>query len=69
MIIDPEVELFVPPETIVFNPVGAIIAAARLETLRPGHPAVAWTAKARATLAAQLGEPLALATERVELGA
>jgi Peptidase family M23 len=66
--VDREVELSVPPETIVFNPVGAVIAAAQLAGLEPGHPAVAWTLKAKATLAAQLGEPLSLATNRVELG-
>jgi hypothetical protein len=61
------VELFVPPETIVFNPLGAVITAARLQALKPGQGALAWTAKAEATLAAQLGEPLQLATERIEL--
>ena len=61
------VELFVPPTTTVFNPLGAVIAAAQLAALKMGQPAVAWTAKAKATLAAQLGEPLAMATERVVL--
>lgn len=65
--VDREVELSVPPETVVFNPIGAVIAAAQLAALKPGHPAVAWTLKAKATLAAQLGEPLSLATDRVEL--
>jgi hypothetical protein len=65
--IDREVELSVPPTTVVFDPLGAIIAAARLQSAKPGQPARAWTAKAPATLDAQLGEPLALSTDRVEL--
>jgi hypothetical protein len=65
--VDRRVELTVPPTTVVFDPLGAVIAAAKLQALKPGQPARAWTAKAPATLAAQLGEPLVLATERVEL--
>jgi hypothetical protein len=67
--VDREVELMVPPETLVFDPVGGLIAAAELAALKAGQPAVAWTGKATATLDAALGLPLALATERVELGA
>jgi hypothetical protein len=52
---------------VVFNSLGAIIAAAKLESLKPGQPARAWTAKAPVALGAQLGEPMLLATERVEL--
>jgi len=65
--VDREVELFVPVTTLVFNPAGAIIAAAKLKALKAGQAAVAWTARAEATLAAQLGEPLKLSTERIEL--
>jgi murein DD-endopeptidase MepM/ murein hydrolase activator NlpD len=63
-----EVELSVPPETLVFDPVGGLIAAAELSALEAGQKAVAWTGKATATLDAALGLPLALATEKVELG-
>lgn len=62
-----EVELMVPPETAVFNPVGALIAAAKISALKPGQAAVAWTQKALATLEAQLGEPMTLATEKIIL--
>jgi hypothetical protein len=65
--VDHKLELAVPPTTVVFNALGAVIAAARLEALKPGQPARAWTEKVTATLAAQLGEPLVLSTERVEL--
>jgi hypothetical protein len=61
------VELHMPPETAVFNPVGALITAAKLDALRPGQPAVAWTRKALATLDAQLGAPFSLATEKIVL--
>jgi peptidase M23-like protein len=62
-----EVELMVPPQTAVFNPVGALIQAAKLAALKPGQAAVAWTQKALATLDAQLGEPMTLATEKIVL--
>jgi hypothetical protein len=62
-----EVELQMPPETAVFDPVGALITAAKLDALKPGQPAVAWTQKALATLDAQLGAPLALATQKITL--
>jgi hypothetical protein len=62
-----EVELMVPPETAVFNPLGALIQAAKISALKPGQPAVAWTQKALATLEAQLGEPMTLATEKIVL--
>ncbi|MGH3102553.1 MAG: M23 family metallopeptidase [Gaiellaceae bacterium] len=65
--VDRNVELMVPPSTIVFNPLGAVIAAAKLASLEPGQGAVAFTERALATLEAQLGEPFSLATERVEL--
>jgi hypothetical protein len=65
--VERRVELAVPPTTVVFNPVGAVVAAAKLSALQPGQKARAWTEKAVATLAAQLGEPLSLVTERVEL--
>jgi len=66
--VDRKVELMVPPTTVVLDPVGALITGAKLAALRPGRGAVAWTQKATATLEAQLGAPLALATERVVLG-
>lgn len=65
--VDRDVELMVPPETSVFNPVGALIAAAKVSALKPGQPAVAWTQRALATLEAQLGEPMTLATEKIVL--
>jgi Peptidase family M23 len=65
--VDREVELMVPPTTAVFNPVGALIQAAKLSALKPGQVAVAWTQKALATIEAQLGEPMTLATEKIVL--
>jgi len=65
--VDRKVELSVPPTTLVFDPVGALIEAAQLASLEPGQAAVAWTEKGRATLEAALGEPMTLVTERVEL--
>jgi len=67
--VDRKVELMVPPTTVVLDPVGALIAGAKLAALKPGQNAVAWTQKATATLEAQLGEPLTLATEKVVLTA
>lgn len=61
------VELAVPPTTVLENPLGAFLATARLDSLKPGQGAVAWTEKALSTLAAQLGEPQVLATARVVL--
>jgi hypothetical protein len=66
--VDRTVELMVPPTTVVFDPVGAVITLAELSALEPGEAAAAWTAKATATLEAALGEPLELTTERVKLG-
>jgi hypothetical protein len=65
--VEKQVELMVPPETAVFNPVGALIAAAKVSALKPGQAAVAWTQKALVTLEAQLGEPMTLATEKIVL--
>jgi hypothetical protein len=65
--VDREVELSVPPTTLVFDPLGALIEAAQLASLEPGQSAVAWTEKGRATIEAALGEPMSLVTERVEL--
>jgi hypothetical protein len=65
--INRRVELHMPPETAVFNPLGALITAAKLDALRPGQPAVAWTRRALATLDAQLGAPFSLATEKIVL--
>jgi hypothetical protein len=63
-----KIELMVPPTTLVFDPVGALITVAELSALEPGQAAIAWTPKTTATLDAALGVPLTLATERVELG-
>ena len=65
--INREVELIVPPQTAIFNPLGALVRAAKLSALRPGQPAVAWTQRALATIEAQLGLPQTLATERIVL--
>ena len=61
------VELAVPPETVVTDPLGALLASARLAALKRGEGAVAWTERALATLEAALGEPFALTTEKVVL--
>jgi hypothetical protein len=67
--VERSVQLRVPLETLIFDPVGALIASVQLSSLEPGQAAVAWTTKATGTLAAALGEPLSLATDRVELSA
>src|SRR5918995_2312696 len=59
------VELAVPPETAVFNPLGALIAAAKLATAVTGQKAQVWTARAETTLAAQLGMPLMMSTQKI----
>jgi hypothetical protein len=51
----------------VLNPVGALVAAAQATALKPGRGAVAWTMKAPSTLAAALGQPLSLTTEKIVL--
>ncbi|MBA3329541.1 MAG: M23 family metallopeptidase [Actinobacteria bacterium] len=61
------VELMVPGTAALFDALGTIIASAKLATLEPGEPVVAWTARTPATLSAQLGEPLALVAERIVL--
>ncbi len=66
--VDRRVELAVSPETVVFNPLGALIAAARLAALAAGKPAVVWTETQPASLDAQLGAPLALTAEKISLG-
>jgi hypothetical protein len=65
--IERSVQLRVPLETIIFDAVGAITAAAQLSALEPGRAAVAWTTRETATLPAALGEPFTLATDRLEL--
>jgi peptidoglycan LD-endopeptidase LytH len=62
------VELSVPPSVVMTNPLGALIATSRLASLKKGQHAVAWTAKAPATIEAALGTPLMLTTERLVLG-
>jgi hypothetical protein len=60
-------DLRVPPETAVFDPVGALVEGARLASLAPGRQVVAWTRKAKATLEAAMGEPFTLATKKLQL--
>ena len=67
--VDRTVELAVPPETAVFNPVGALVAAARLAATVPGQRAQVWTARAATTIEAQLGLPLIISTQKVLLRA
>jgi hypothetical protein len=66
--VERSVQLRVPLETLIYDPVGSLIAAAQLSALEPGQAALAWTTRATATLKAALGEPFELATDRVELG-
>lgn len=61
------IELTVPPTTVIFDPLGALIASARISALKKGQGAVAWTAKAPASLEAALGEPGMLTAERLVL--
>jgi hypothetical protein len=65
--VDRKVELAVSPETVVFNPLGALIAGARLAALAAGKPAVVWTETQPTTLQAQLGVPLSLTAEKISL--
>ena len=58
-----------PPETAVFNPLGALIAAAKLATAVTGQKAQVWTARAETTLEAQLGMPLMMSTQKILLRA
>ena len=57
-------QLSVPPSVVISNPLGALIASAKLAALKKGQPAVAWTAIAPATMEAALGTPLILTTEK-----
>lgn len=61
------VELTVPATAALLDAPGTPVGSTKLASLKPGQPAVAWTARAPATLSAQLGEPLALVAERVVL--
>ena len=61
------VELAVPPSAVVLNPLGALVAAAKLAATKPGQAAQVWTERAETTLEAQLGEPLALSAQRILL--
>jgi hypothetical protein len=62
------VELSVPPSVVISNPLGALIASAKLAALKKGQRAVAWTAIAPATIEFALGTPLTLTTERLVVG-
>lgn len=61
------VELAMPLSAVISDPLGALIASAKLSVLKRGQPAVAWTERAPATLEAALGEPMMLTAERVVL--
>jgi hypothetical protein len=61
------VRLTVPPEAVVFNPVGAVIRQAQLLQARPGQSATVWTQPGRTTLQTQLGAPNTISAERVAL--
>jgi murein DD-endopeptidase MepM/ murein hydrolase activator NlpD len=67
--VDRTVELAVPPETAVFNPLGALIAAAKLAAAVPGQKAQVWTTRAETTIEAQLGMPLMISTQKILLRA
>jgi hypothetical protein len=62
-----KVELSVSTETAIFDPLGALIAGARLSALAAGKAAVIETELQQNTLQAQLGAPLALAAETIKL--
>ena len=62
------VELSVPPSVVISNPLGALIASAKLAALKKGQRAVAWTALAPATIEAALGTPLLISTARLVVG-
>ena len=62
-----QVRLAVPPDAVITDPLGVLIASAQLAALEQGQTAIAWTARAQGTLAAALGVPLTLTAERLEL--
>jgi hypothetical protein len=62
------VELSVPPSVVISDPLGALIASAKLSTLKKGQSAIAWTEKAPATIDAAMGEPFSLIAERLVVG-
>jgi hypothetical protein len=61
------VRLAVPPDTVVFDALGAVIAQAQLAQALPGQPATVWTQAAQTTLRAKLGAPEVIAAERIAL--
>jgi hypothetical protein len=63
------VQLTLPASAVVFNPLGALIAAAQVAEAAPGKPATVFTEPAPATLHAQLGVPGALTAQKVQLTA
>jgi hypothetical protein len=65
--VDRKIELSVPPDVVVLNPLGALIAAAQLAAAEAGQQATVWTQRAETTLAAQLGTPLLLAAAKIQL--
>ena len=62
-----QVRLAVPPDAVISDPLGALVASAQLANLKKGQPAVAWTMRTQATLPAALGAPLMLTAERLVL--
>jgi hypothetical protein len=61
------VELAVPPEAVISDPLGVLIATAKLAALKAGQKTVAWTEKAPATLEAAMGLPFSLTAARLQL--
>ena len=55
------------PETAVFDPLGALIAGARIAALVAGKLATVWTETQPYSLAAQLGLPLSMTADRITL--
>jgi hypothetical protein len=62
-----QVRLAVPPEAVISNPLGVLVASAQLAALKKGQAAIAWTARSQATLEAALGVPMMLTAERLDL--
>ncbi len=62
------VELSVPPSVVISNPLGALIASAKLAALKKGQRAVAWTAIAPGDDRSRARHPLILTTEKLVVG-
>jgi hypothetical protein len=66
--VERSVELTVPPTAVVLDPLGALVAAAKLARARSGQPATVETEPVETTLQTQLGAPRALAAATIRLG-